>query len=114
MRTPWQWLLDRTGITAKIKKLETKIIHTQDTVRQRDGQIVKLHKCYSDARDVSIEYQKSEQCYKKQLKTIRDAIPTLIRFDPVKTSHGTYGMVSDALGEYVKYKALEILFLESR
>jgi hypothetical protein len=61
MRTPWQWLLDRAGITAKIKKLETK------------------------------SYTPKIRC-----------------------ASGTCGMVSDSLGEFVKYKALETLFLDSR
>lgn len=120
MMSSWAWLLLKTGITAKIKALETKIVHTQDVVRQRDEQIVKLHKIYAasiDARDTwrntAIKYRKTEQFYKDKLEKMQAVVPQLIRFDPIKTSHGTYGMVSDTLGEYVKYKALESLFLEA-
>lgn len=117
MRTPWQWLLDYTGVTAEIKRLEKKVYHTEDTVRQRDGQISKLHKVYSDTLDarnawseIAEQSQRREQYYKGVYEKFCDGIPILIRYDRIHTAHGTCGMVSDSLGEFVKYKALETLF----
>jgi rubrerythrin len=79
MRNPWQWLLDYTGVTAEIKRLEKKVYHTEDTVRQRDGQISELHKVYSDTLDarnvweeIAEKSQRREQYYKGVYKKIAD------------------------------------------
>lgn len=64
-------------------------------------------------RDTAIRCTKDAEECRRKLRTIREAIPRLIRYDASVGMIRPHDMISDPLGEYVKYKALESLFLEN-